>query len=539
MPQRTYGVKEEEKTAFTEKKKEKEHAKKLSERERVTKEIDELNRKIEAHQSAPRGFGFQQEENQLYQQLQAKADQLSSIEEQVEEVETEYTETYTDYTLIEMPPPEVQRYIETLDPAQRKVIDRVLEEHGYDSDQFRSTAQQVNAKLPTGESIPLGQIVKDISIKEIERETRLGNLYDRMYQYGDNLLKGKLPDLPQETIDIFNKQVEEAYAPEFAALGLSEERQRNLIKEQGVQALNQINEMRIQAESIFKVEGEKARAAIGEEGVKTEALIREEGITALSKLREHTLKERTRLQGLRAGVEARREEFVRSNQQRMLDLAASTGRSPMDPTFQREAAQIIGKEFAAQEAELGALEQGIGEQAAEGEKGLDELTRTRLLGLSRQIMEMERGVGSLQRERILGAGQLQQEQTLGAGRFQREQETGLSRGAEAARLALTAQRGATRAGQLFNARTALPTAGFASQLQASGLFNAQQTQDLANQFSMFQGAGGLAAPLLQERLAQPTETQYQSPLAGFMQGLQGLGGAAYGAGSIIGGLGKT
>ncbi len=539
MPQRVYGVKEEEKIAFTEKKGEKKHAKKQGEYDRLSQEIQDVKDQIAASPTATgpdvtNRFGRTISGSPLRAQLKEKEEKLQKLEEEIGGIEAEYTETYTDYTLIEMPPPEVQRYIETLDPHQRKEIDKVLEDYGYDSEQFRSTAAQVNAKLPTGESIPLGKIVNDISLKEIERETRLGSLYDRMYQYGDDLLKGKLPDLPQETIDIFNKQVEEAYAPEFAALGLSEEKQRGLIKEQGVQALNQINEMRIQAESIFKVEGEKARAAIGEEGVKTEALIREEGITALSKLREYTLKERTRLQGLRAGVEARREEFVRGNQQRMLDLAASTGRSPMDPTFQREAAQIIGKEFAAQEAELGALEQGIGEQAAEGERGLDELSRTRLLGLSRQIMEMERGASSMERERMMGAQLLQQEQTGGIGRFQREQEMGLSRGAEAARLALTAQRGATRAGQLFQARTSLPGAGFAAQTQASGLFNAQQTQDLANQFSMFTGAGGLGAPMLQERLAQPTVTQYQSPINAFTQLLQGVGGAAYGIGSGIG-----
>lgn len=483
MPQRTFGVKEEEKRAFTEPKKEKEHAKKLRERERLQQEISDIEDKISGGKAPKKSA-----------ELEQKKRQLSDLEGSIGDIEAEFTETYTDYTLIEMPPPEVQRHIDQLPSQQRRVIDRILEEKGYDSDEFRGAAQQITTKLPTGESIPLGQVISDISAKEVERLGRLDNLYDQMYEYGDNLLKGKLPDLPQETIDIFTKQVEDAYAPEFAALGLTEERQRNLIKEQGVQALNQINEMRLQAETIFK----------------------EEGVTALGKLKEYTAKERTRLQGLRAGVEARREEFIRSNQQRMLDLAAATGRSPMDPQFNREYAQIIGKEFAAQEAELSALEQGIGEQAAEGERSIDELTRTRLLGLSRQILDMERGVGALGRER----------------------ELGLTKEIDAARGVLSSQRGATRAGQLFSARTSLPGMGFAAQTQASGLFNAQQTQDLANQFSMFTGASGLAAPLLQERLAQPTTTEFLPPISAFGNILGGLGGAAYGAGSIIRSLKK-
>ena len=254
----------------------------------------------------------------------------------------------------------------------------------------------------------------DLALQQQEIEKMY---YDRI----NDFLQGNLFDVPQETLDAITSHIETTYGPEYEALKARGIDMENLIKEQGIQALSQLAEIRAKSEQSFQL-------------------------------------------------------FTEDERQQLLDIAAASGRGPMDPELLREFATSLGREFTTLQAGLTAAERGIGD-----------VTRQQLLTNARGIQGQE-GI-------------------------------------------LDALKAAAKAGQVFSMQTGLP-AQIQAGAQAMQLGSSLDYQNMLNNSAIQKMIGGVTSPLISQRLAQPTTTQKTG--YGILDTIGGiLGGVGKIAGSFI------
>jgi len=301
------------------------------------------------------------------------------------------------YTFFEKPPAEVEAAIQTLPSEQQTEANRLIEEFGYNSAEFRGFSEGVSGEALG--SATLSQAMAGLAQSEVDQAQDVREIEQLTLDRMNKFLKGELFEIPEETQTAIDEAVRESFAPEFAAIEQQFVRQGNTIEEARVQALG---------------------------------LVREQGVEQISKLNELRAKSEFRLNSLKGDLK-----------QDVLELAAKTGRSPLDPTFINDAANTLGKEF-------GALEAGL----AEAERSILDITQAR-----------ERSIQDLSSQRMIGL----------------EKERG-------AQEALTgAQASAQRAGQRFSLQTGLPLQQIQTGQAQRQLQQALSTQGLANQLSTLGG----------------------------------------------------
>lgn len=251
-----------------------------------------------------------------------------------------------------------------------------------------------------------------------EQQTDTQKTYtERVNQF----LKGELFDVPKATMEAMEANIDASYGPEIADLRKRGVELRNVIRDQGVESLNKLKEIRAQSERSFSMMADDER-------------------------------------------------------QKLLDTAASSGRSPVDPALLRDFAASLGREFSNVQSGL-----------IDAERNIADTTSNRIMGLAK-------------------------EQTAGED-------------------VLNANRAALKAGQRFSLQTGLPLQQIQTGAAATQLANALSTQGLANQMATLGGIQGVTSPLTQGRMAQPTTTQTQN---GSVLGT--LGGILSGGASIAGAL---
>lgn len=151
----------------------------------------------------------------------------------------------------------------------------------------------------------LAEEMDRVAAQDIDLQLQQGEIERQYYDRVNQFLRGELFEVPAGTLEALNSSIEAAYGPEFAALQARGIELSSLIQEQGVQALNDLREIRARSDRAFQL-------------------------------------------------------FTEEERQNLLDTAAASGRGPTDPQLLREFAGTLGKEFSAQQAGLTEAERGIG-----------------------------------------------------------------------------------------------------------------------------------------------------------------------------------
>lgn len=302
--------------------------------------------------------------------------------------------------------------------------------------------------LSKGGEYSLSDISGQIAMNQMEAGASEEDLKSKIITRINDLLDGKLIDVPEETRSSIESYINESYEPAIAAIEQSYER--------------------------MGMDAEEAK-------LKAQNFIKEHGIEKLSQID--------------AEREAYRESFKRlsaDERQSMLELAAGSGRSPLDEQFQRELTDRLGSYVAEQESRYSALE-----------RGAKELTQQQLAGV--------------EKETALTTQNLLKEKELN-------------------KASLAADKSAQKAGQIYALQTGMPMQGISTGQAQYQLNAARSSQQLANALSQAGAYSGLAEPYRAERFGEATVTQTTSPsIFGTIVG--GLAGGAMGAGSLMSGIG--
>ena len=443
--------------------------------------------------------------------------QAKTNEEQIAEIEAN-EEFMTEDILLPKAPPEIQAYINRLGPANRQNFNSMIERFGYGSPQWNDFIQKAKvhpvegyAESGTAEApITLANYLRPIETAISEEVINAQEIRRNLTGILETLSRGELIQLSPETLEDVNSGIEDAYAPEYAQLETEFMKLSGQIEEGRVKGLGEVEAAKTQGLAETEEERVRSRAQIEEARTKARGLVDEQGLEALNQIAE-----------LRHSAQENFNVLRDEEKQNLLELSASTGRSPLDITYQRELASTLGERFTS-----------LTERFALAERGALSEKQQRIRSIEDLVASQVRGTEELAGTRKLGVGA--QARTLGMNieDLTRTQQLGLGKETAAGKVQIEAAKAAARAAQKFSLQTGIPFQTLASGQAFQSLQNVVGTQNIANQLSQLGGIQSILAPLTAQRMGQPTTTT--------SEGFDPFGtviGAATGAGSILGGIG--